>query len=156
MINLTNKKNSVKKKHAHKHIQDSVYVERKGIAFDKKQLVEFDRLIEKKGYKNRSEAIRDLIRAALIEDEVKDPEKKMMATLSMVYGHHEHDAQHNLTHLQHDHSELIRSTLHVHMDEDNCLEVLILSGKVKEIKHLAEHMLAEKGVKHGKLVMTGI
>jgi CopG family nickel-responsive transcriptional regulator len=129
---------------------------RKGIAFEKNQLKEFDILIGRKGYKNRSEAIRDLIRKELIEEQEKDPEKKMMATLTMVYGHHEHDVQHNLTHIQHHHPNLIRSTLHVHIDDKNCMEVLILEGKVREIKQLADRMIAQKGVKHGKLVMTNI
>jgi CopG family transcriptional regulator, nickel-responsive regulator len=131
-------------------------ITRKGIAFEKEQLKLFDTVIRKKGYKNRSEAIRDLIRKELIEEQQKNSESRMMATLTMVYGHHEHDVQHNLTHIQHHHPKLIRSTFHVHMDDENCMEVLILEGKVKDIKDLSNLMLAEKGVKHGKLVMTGI
>jgi len=127
---------------------------RKGIAFDRELLKKFDSLNKKKGYKNRSEAIRDLIRKEFVTEETTDPEKRMMATLTMVYDHHKHDVQHNLTHMQHHHSDLIRSTLHVHIDHDNCMEVLILEGKVKDIVHFSDSMLAEKGVKHGKLVMT--
>lgn len=131
-------------------------ISRKGIAFDPKQLKEFDNLIDKKGYKNRSEAIRDLIRKELIEEQEKNPEERMMASLTIVYGHHEHNVQHNLTHIQHHHPRLIRSTLHVHMDDDNCMEVLILEGKVKDIKKLSDNVLAEKGVKNGKLVLTKV
>ena len=127
---------------------------RKGIAFEPEQLEQFDSLIEKKGYKNRSEAIRDLIRKEIIEKQQENPNAIMMATLTMIYGHHEHNVQRNLTHIQHHHSELIRSTLHVHIDDKNCMEVLVLNGKVKEIKRLSDAMLTEKGVKHGKLVLT--
>ncbi|MFH0874644.1 MAG: nickel-responsive transcriptional regulator NikR [archaeon] len=129
---------------------------RKGIAFDPEQLKEFDRLTKTKGYKNRSEAIRDLIRDSLIYEKQKDPDKKMVATLTMVFDHHKHDLQHELTHKQHEYSNIIRSTLHVHIDDDNCMEVLILEGKVKDITKFSDSILATKGVKHGKLVMTGI
>ena len=128
---------------------------RKGIAFNQKQLKDFDKLIEKKGYKNRSEAIRDLLRGFLIVEKEKDPKKVMMGTLTIVYNHHEHDVQHNLTHIQHHHPGLIRSSLHVHMSLDNCMEVLIIEGKVRLIKKLADEIIAAKGVKHGKLVLTG-
>jgi CopG family transcriptional regulator, nickel-responsive regulator len=127
---------------------------RKGIAFDATQLKEFDKLIKRKHYTNRSEAIRDLIRKEFIEEKQCNPEEKMMASLTIVYGHHEHDVQHNLTHIQHHHPEIIRSTLHIHMDNDNCMEVLILEGKVKNIKSLSDEIISQKGVKHGKLVMT--
>lgn len=129
---------------------------RKGIAFEPQQLKEFDKLIKKKGYKNRSEALRDMIRKELIEDQTLDSEKNMVATLTFVYNHHEHHLQHELTHVQHDHPKLIRSSLHIHMDEDSCLEVLILEGKVKDIKRLSDKIISAKGVKHGKLVMTSI
>lgn len=129
---------------------------RKGIAFNNIELKEFDKLIKKKSYKNRSEAIRDLIRKEFIDEKKDNPEERMMASLTIVYGHHEHDVQHNLTHIQHHHPNIIRSTLHVHMDEDNCMEVLILEGKVKNIKSLSDEIIALKGVKHGKLVLTGV
>ena len=127
---------------------------RKGIAFDKKQLKDFDIVIKKKGYRNRSEAIRDLIRNSLVEGSTTNPEEKMMATLSIVYDHHEHDVQHNLTHIQHHHPSLIRSSLHIHMSENDCLEVLILEGKVKDIKKLSDNIISSKGVSNGKLVFT--
>jgi len=129
-------------------------ITRKGIAFEPEQLKEFDKIINKKGYKNRSEAIRGIIRKELIEDKSANPEKNMIATLTVVYNHNEHNVQHELTHIQHHHPDLIRSTLHVHMDEHNCLEVLILEGKVKNIRKLADMIIAAKGVKHGKLVLT--
>lgn len=129
-------------------------ITRKGIAFEPKELKDFDLLIKKKGYNNRSEALRDLIRKELNEQNIRDPEKIVKASLTMVFDHHKHDLQHELTHKQHDNAKLIRSTIHVHIDEDNCMEVLILDGKVKEIKKFADSMLATKGVMNGRLVMT--
>ncbi|MBN1157111.1 nickel-responsive transcriptional regulator NikR [Candidatus Woesearchaeota archaeon] len=131
-------------------------VTRKGIAFNRKQLEEFDSFIKRKGFKNRSDAIRKLITDALVEEKKLNPESRMTATLTMVYNHHNHDVQHNLTHIQHHHHGLIRSSLHVHMDNDNCLEVLILEGTVKDIRSLSDEMAAEKGVKHAKLILTDI
>lgn len=127
---------------------------RKSIAFNKEELNKFDAQIKRKSYKNRSEAIRDLIRKELIEESEHNPENLMMATLTIIYNHHEHDIQHRLTHIQHHHLDIIRSSLHVHVDKNNCLEVLILDGKVKDIKKFSDEIMANKGVKHGKLVMT--
>lgn len=129
---------------------------RKGIAFDPKQLKLFDNLIKKKRYKNRSEAIRDIIRNELIEEKQENPEADMVATLTIVYNHHEHHVQDELTHIQHHHPNLIKSSLHIHINHDNCLEVIILDGKVKNIKKLADEIIAAKGVKNGKLIITNI
>ncbi|MFH1849819.1 MAG: nickel-responsive transcriptional regulator NikR [archaeon] len=129
---------------------------RKGIAFDPQQLGEFDQLIRKKGYRNRSEAVRDIIRKELIEDRSDDPDKRMMATLTIVYNHHQNNVQHELTHVQHHHAGLIRSSLHVHMDEQFCLEILVMEGSVRDIRKLSEAIISAKGVIHGKLVLTGI
>ncbi|MFW6450207.1 MAG: nickel-responsive transcriptional regulator NikR [Nanoarchaeota archaeon] len=130
-------------------------VVRRGIAFDTEQLKEFDKLIENRGYKNRSEAIRDIIRKELIEEHISSPEKRMMASLTIVFDHHKHDIQHQLTHKQHE-TNLIKSTLHIHLNHDDCMEVLILDGKVKDIKKFSDQILATKGVKHGRLVFTGV
>jgi CopG family transcriptional regulator, nickel-responsive regulator len=131
-------------------------ITRKGIAFDKEQLSKYDALIKSRGYKNRSEAIRGLLRKELSEEKAKNPEEIMMATLTLVYSHHEHNVQHNLTHIQHHYANMIRSTLHIHISDENCMEVLVLEGKVKEIQKLSDNILAEKGVKHGKLVLTTV
>jgi len=131
-------------------------VTRKGIAFDPESLKKFDESAKKKGYANRSEAIRDLIRKDLVEEEKRNPEAEMVATLTIVYDHHKHHVQDELTHIQHHHPDIIRSSLHIHIDQDNCLEVIILEGKVKSIQKLADEIIAAKGVKHGKLVMTKI
>jgi len=129
---------------------------RKGIAFDQEQLRLFDNQIRKKGYKNRSEAIRDMIRKGIIEEQQENPEANMIATLTILYDHHEHHVQDELTHIQHNHPNLIRSSLHIHINHDNCLEVIIIKGKVKNIKKLSDEIIAAKGVKNGKLIMTNI
>lgn len=129
-------------------------ITRKGIAFDTNQLKDFDKLISKKGYANRSEAIRDLIRKELVEEKVGDEKRIVNGTLTIVYNHHEHKIQHELTHLQHDVGDMIKSTLHVHIDKEYCMEVLILSGKMKDVKSFADKVIAAKGVKHGRLVVA--
>jgi CopG family nickel-responsive transcriptional regulator len=129
-------------------------ITRKGISFNKKELQKFDELIKKKGYKTRSSAIRNLIRKELIQEEQKNPEKIMTATLTIVYNHDKPGLQHDLTHVQHHHSHLIKSSIHVHIDEKNCLEVLILKGKVKHIKNFSDKIISRKGVKFGKLVVA--
>lgn len=127
---------------------------RKGIAFNPEELKQFDSLTKRKGYKNRSEAIRDIVRNELIREEKENPEAEMIATLTIIYDHHKHYVQEELTQIQHCHPNLIRSSLHIHINHDNCLEVIILDGKVKNIKKLADEIIAAKGVKNGKLVMT--
>ena len=127
---------------------------RRGIAFDAGLLKEFDGLIKKKGYRNRSEAIRDLVRKEILAQEKMDPEEDMMATLTIIYDHHRHRVQEWLTRIQHHHPNIIRSSLHVHIDDDNCLEVIILEGKVRNIRKLSDEIIAAKGVEYGKLVMT--
>lgn len=132
------------------------HIVRKGIAFEQDLLKQFDQLIKERKYKNRSEAIRDLIRKELLKKQQTNPEHVMMATLTIVYDHHKHQVQDGLTHLQHHHTDLIRSTLHVHIDHTNCLEVILLEGKVRNIQELAHEIIATKGVKNGKLVLTNV
>ncbi len=127
---------------------------RKGVAFDAGQLQAFDALRRKRGYRSRSEAIRDLIRKELIDAEEEIPDATMVATLTIVYDHQKHRVQEALTQLQHHHPDIIRSALHVHLNEDACLEVIIIEGRVREIKGLSDSIIAVNGVKHGKLVMT--
>ena len=137
-------------------LKDMDKIIRKGVAFEPDQLKAFDKLTKNRGYNNRSESIRDLIRTAIVEDKVQDKESKMIGTLTIIYNHHDGYVQHNLTHLQHHIPNIIKSTLHIHIDEKNCLEVIVLKGKVKFIKKLADKIIATKGVKHGKLVMVDI
>ena len=125
-----------------------------GISLDEKLLTSFDQLIEEKSYMNRSEAIRDLIRAALVEERSTSDEAESVGTVTLVYNHHVRDLSDKLTEHQHSHHDQIISALHVHLDAHNCLEVLVVRGKVREIKKIADELIGVKGVKHGKLVMT--
>jgi CopG family nickel-responsive transcriptional regulator len=125
-----------------------------GISIDDKLLDSFDRLIELKGYMNRSEAIRDLIRAALVELKWEGGEEETVGTVTLVYNHHVRDLSEKLTEQQHTHHDQIISALHVHLDAHNCLEVLVVRGKAREVKKIADELIGVKGVKHGKLVMT--
>jgi len=125
-----------------------------GISIDSGLLERFDTVVEGKGYVNRSEAIRDLIRDALVEQSWEAGEEETVGTLTLVYDHHVRDLSDRLTDIQHDHHDRIISTLHVHLDHHNCLEVLIVRGKAGQIKAIADSMIGVKGVKHGKLVMT--
>ena len=125
-----------------------------GISMDEELLESFDRLIEQKGYANRSEAIRDLIRAAQVELEWEEGEKESVGTVTLVYNHHVRDLSDKLTEQQHSHHDQIVSALHVHLDAHNCLEVLVVRGKGREVRQIADELIGVKGVKHGKLVMT--
>lgn len=125
-----------------------------GVSIDEKLLDRFDRHILEKGYVNRSEAIRDLIRDALVIDQIQDPEANSFGTLTIIYNHHHGDMSDKLNELQHNHFNNIVSTTHVHLDEHNCLEVLILKGKAGVIKSLADTILATKNVKHGRFVIA--
>ncbi len=125
-----------------------------GVSIDEKLLESFDSLIEKKGYMNRSEAIRDLIRASLVELKWEGGEEETVGTVTLVYDHHVRDLSDKLTEQQHAHHDKVISTLHVHLDAHNCLEVLVVRGKARDVKKIADELIKVKGVKHGKLVMT--
>ena len=129
-------------------------VERVGVSFDPELLEKFDSMICTKGYKSRSEAIRDLIRKAILESEVKEGKGEVIGTLTYVYDHHEGEVNNHLINLQHDHHHEILFTTHVHMDHDMCLEVLIVKGEAHRVKDLSDNIRAIKGVKHGELVIT--
>jgi CopG family nickel-responsive transcriptional regulator len=125
-----------------------------GISIDERLLLKFDELIEAKGYSNRSEAIRDLIRNALVEEVWGRGNEETVGTVSLVYDHHTRDLSDKLTEHQHSHHKEIISALHVHLDAHHCLEVVVLKGKAKNIKRLAEELIGTKGVKHGQLMTT--
>jgi len=127
---------------------------RSGISIDQDLLTRFDQLIEDKGYANRSEAIRDLIRAALVEQECQQDEGETVGTVTLVYDHHTRDLADKLTDHQHSHHDAIVSALHVHLDAHHCLEVVVVRGPSRKVKRLADELIGTKGVKHGKLTMT--
>lgn len=126
-----------------------------GVSIPQELLDKFDQIIEEKGYVNRSEAIRDLIRDFIVRHEWEVGDEEVAGTITMLYNHDEAEVVKELLDLQHDYLEEIVSSLHVHMDEHNCLEVVIVKGKAHRIKEIADRLLSLKGVKHGKLVMTG-
>jgi CopG family nickel-responsive transcriptional regulator len=125
-----------------------------GISIDARLLGRFDELIAEKGYVNRSEAIRDLIRNALVEEEWAREDEEAVGTVSLVFDHHTRDLADKLTEHQHSHHREIVSALHVHLDAHHCLEVVVLKGKSGDIKRLADELIGTKGVKHGKLMTT--
>ncbi len=113
----------------------------------------FDLLIKKKKYSNRSEAIRDLIRRFLIEDEIMY-NGEVIGVVSILYNHHQRELSEKLTAVQHEYHHLVLSAMHIHLDHDNCVEVIITRGHSQKIKNLAETLIATKGVKHGSLNLT--
>lgn len=125
-----------------------------GVAIDEDLLKKFDELNGRRGYANRSEAFRDLIRDALIQETAAEAESEVVGTLTLVYDHHVRMLQERLTELQHEHHEEIISTLHVHLDHHHCLEVLVLRGQSGRVQEIADRLIATKGVQHGRLTLT--
>lgn len=125
-----------------------------GVSLDADLLEKFDALCEERCYQTRSEAIRDLIRNTLVQQEWEASDRDIAGSLTMVYDHHTGDLQERLTALQHDEHELILSALHVHLDHHNCLEVLLLKGPAQRVRSLGQRLCALRGVKHGKLSLT--
>ncbi len=125
-----------------------------GVSLDSDLLERFDALCAERHYQTRSEAIRDLIRNALIQKEWEETEGDIAGTLTLVYDHHKSDLAQRLTEMQHDAHELIITTLHVHLDHDNCLEVLVLKGANQAVQDLGRKLVSTKGVKHGKLSLA--
>ena len=120
-----------------------------GVSLDEELLEPFDAMCAVKGYSNRSEAIRDLIRKALVAEEWQQADGQGAGTLTLVYDHHKNDLARRLTQMQHDEHDIIIATLHVHLDHHNCLEVLILKGEAARVRALADKLISCKGVKHG-------
>lgn len=124
-----------------------------GVSLDHHLLDDFDELIARKNYTNRSEALRDLIRDNLVGQEW-DENKETVGTITIVYDHHVHALTEKLTDIQHRFHRLVLSAMHVHLDHDHCVEVLVVRGKGGDIKKVADTLIGTKGVKHGKLTMT--
>ncbi|MFV0423920.1 nickel-responsive transcriptional regulator NikR [Oleidesulfovibrio sp.] len=125
-----------------------------GVSLDSDLLEKFDALCDERCYQTRSEAIRDLIRNTLVQQEWEDTGRDIAGTLTLVFDHHKSDLQQKLTEIQHDEHDLIITTLHVHLDHDNCLEVLVLKGAAERVRSLAQRLTSTRGVKHGKLSLT--
>ena len=126
-----------------------------GVSIEEPLLHEFDRLIAKKGYSNRSDAIRALIRAMLFETKTEEnPDLEVIGTITLVYNHGSGDLPMRLTDLQHHHHRSIVSTLHVHFDQHNCLEVLVVRGSQEEVRAIADSLIGTRGVHQGRLILN--
>ena len=124
-----------------------------GVSIEKDLLVKFDKHIKQKGYQNRSEAFRDLIRQDLVKQEWLEG-KEVAAAITLVYDHHKRELVNKLTNIQHDFHELIVSSQHIHLDHKNCLEIIAVKGSPNRIQLLANKMKAAKGVKHAALTVA--
>ena len=127
-----------------------------GVSIEDNLLESFDRLVAERGYATRSEALRDLIRDALVQSRLEAPSKTthVLGSLSLVYDHHAHDLTEQMNGLQHDNHDLVVSVMHVHVSHDDCMEVIVLRGQAGRVRQLADALLSLKGVKHGKLFIT--
>ena len=127
-----------------------------GVSAEEELLQNFDRLISSQGYANRSEALRDLMRDALVKSRLESaPEDdEVLGSLTLVYDHHASELNDKMNELQHDHHDLVVSVLHVHVNHDDCMEVIVLRGVIREIRALSDGLLSLKGVKHGRLFVT--
>jgi CopG family nickel-responsive transcriptional regulator len=124
-----------------------------GISLEKGLLEKFDRLIRAKRYTNRSEAIRDLIRQELVKKEW-DEDREVAGAITYIYDHHKRDLLNKITDVQHDHQRVIVSTQHIHLDHDNCLEIVAVKGRSRQVQILSDSLKSVKGVRHGTLSMT--
>lgn len=125
-----------------------------GVSIPDDLLDRFDALISEKGYTNRSEAIRDLIRDRIVEDQWSESDHEVVGTATVVYNHEQSELAQKLTQIQHQKHDLIISSVHVHLDKHNCLEVLIMRGRAEEVRRAGETVISTRGVKHGKITMT--
>lgn len=125
-----------------------------GVSMDKRLLATLDAIVKRRGYANRSEAIRDLVRAEQVRESWESGKGPAVATLTIVYDHHVREVDEHLTDLQHDHEDLVHSAMHVHLSHRMCLEVIVMRGRPKRIQKLADRLTAARGVKHGQLVVT--
>lgn len=129
-------------------------IERFGVSMERDLLDKLDAMIEARGYKTRSEAIRDLVRQELVREEWEDPKAEVVGTITIVYDHHHHELADALVDMQHKYHESIICSTHVHLDEHNCLEVIIAKGSSSALKSIADALISTRGVKHGQLVST--
>jgi CopG family nickel-responsive transcriptional regulator len=126
-----------------------------GVSLDESLLTQFDALCKERGYPTRSEAIRDLIRASLVQKEwEEDSGKDVAGTLTLVYDHHTSNLSQRLTEIQHDFHHIIVATLHLHLDHHNCMETLALKGQAAELRRFGDQIIATRGVKHGALSLA--
>jgi CopG family nickel-responsive transcriptional regulator len=123
------------------------------VSIDSELLERFDSLSGKRGYENRSEALRDVIREALVREEWEGDEE-IVGTVTIVYNHHKRDLSDRLTEIQHHDYASVLSNLHIHLDHDNCLEVIVVQGAASSVQRIADSLIRTRGVKHGRLSAT--
>ena len=133
-------------------------IQRFGISMPQDLLEAFDEVIADQGYANRSEAIRDIVRNHLVDRQWQDPHATVVGTITIVYDHSARGLEARLVDIQHDHHHLhhICCTTHVHLDEDNCIEVMVVRGEAEDVRKLADSIITARGVKHGSLTCTGL
>ncbi len=124
-----------------------------GVAVDEELLKKFDKLTVERGYANRSEALRDLMRDALVQQQWQE-DREVVGVITLLYDHHARNLEAQLTDIQHDHHDQILSTMHIHLDHDHCLEIIAVRGTGRQIEALATRLIGMKGVRHGKLTAT--
>ena len=125
-----------------------------GVSLDSDLLEKFDQLCEERCYQTRSEAIRDLIRNTLVQKEWEDQGKELVGTLTLVFDHHRSDLAQKMTEIQHEALDVIVTSLHMHLDHHNCMEVIILRGPGSRVRDIGQRLISTKGVKHGKLTLS--
>ncbi|MFO7800682.1 MAG: nickel-responsive transcriptional regulator NikR [Desulfovermiculus sp.] len=125
-----------------------------GVSLDSDLLERFDKICEERCYQTRSEAIRDLIRKELVHKEWENQNQEVTGTLTLVYNHHQSDLAQKMTEIQHQALDIIITSLHVHIDAHNCMEVLVLRGPVKDVRSVAQRLTSTRGIKHGKLSLS--
>lgn len=132
-------------------------MERVTVSLDDDLLERFDDFIRRKGYTNRSEAVRDVLRDRLQEDRLSEDKAPFcVASLSYVYNHHERELARRIAEIQHAHHDLIRATMHVHLDHENCLEVSLMEGPTESVREVSDALSAETGVRHGRLNLVPV
>ncbi|MGZ3634972.1 MAG: nickel-responsive transcriptional regulator NikR [Syntrophales bacterium] len=125
-----------------------------GVSLDEALLHNFDNLIKRRKYTNRSEAIRDLIRQELLKKDLEE-DREVAGAITFIYDHHQRDLLNKIIDVQHDHQYIIQSSQHIHLDHHNCLEIVAVKGNSGKVKKLADTLKALKGVKHGSLSVSG-
>lgn len=129
-------------------------MKRFGVSISSKLLEKFDEKINQKMYANRSEAIRDLIRDFLVEEDWKDPEEEIIGSLTLIFDHEVSGISEQLIDLQHSADAKVLSSMHLHLDRHNCMEIIAVKGRTREVREISDKIVSRKGVKHGKLIMT--
>ncbi len=129
---------------------------RTALAIDKGLLAKFDGWMKRHGYTNRSEAVRDLVRSALVEEQWRDPGANVVAVLSIIFDHAARDLAQEVTEMQHKDHHAVLCSQHVHLDHHRCLEVILMQGKARQLRRLADGIIATRGIHAGKLTMLSL